>query len=150
MQARIASCGTARLLERGMRGVTLIELLVVITIIGILMAIAYPGYQSQIQSSRRADGKAALLDTAQRLERCFTRFNSYTAAAGCTIANNLVAGIPSSEQWYIVTDTAPAANGFALVATPQGAQTGDARCVNLTLNSQGVRGATGSLGADCW
>jgi type IV pilus assembly protein PilE len=89
------------------------------------------------------------LDTAQQLERCRTRFNTYNNAM-CQIAADLVAGVPSPEGWYIVTDSAPAATSFALVATPQGAQTADTRCVNLTLNSQGVRGATGSLGADCW
>jgi type IV pilus assembly protein PilE len=118
-------------------------------ILGILVAIAYPGYQAQIQKTRRADGKAALYDTAQRLERCFTRWHSY-ANAGCTIAASLVGGVTSTEGWYVVTDAAPAVASFALVATPQGAQAGDAQCLNLTLNSTGATGATGSVPANCW
>ena len=135
--------------KQGMRGVTLIELLVVVTIIGILVAIAYPGYQSQMQKTRRADGKTALLTAAQGLERCFTRFNVYNDAA-CLTATNLAAGIPSPDGWYVVTDTAPAATSFALIATAQAAQVDDAQCVNLTLNNRGVRGASGTVPASCW
>ena len=135
--------------KQGMRGVTLIELMVVVVIIGILVAIAYPGYQSQLQKTRRADGKTALLNAAQRLERCYTRYNTY-AHADCDVAGLLVGGVPSPDTWYLVTDTAPAANSFALVATPQGAQAADTQCANLTLDHRGIRTATGTVPANCW
>src|SRR5690242_20333581 len=51
------------------RGFTLIELMVAVVIISILVAVAYPAYQDQINRSRRAEGKAALLKAAQLLER---------------------------------------------------------------------------------
>jgi type IV pilus assembly protein PilE len=151
MHARTAIHRGSAAGHRGaMRGVTLIELMVVIVIIGILVAIAYPGYQSQIQRTRRADGKAALMNTAQQLERCFTRFNVYNNAA-CDIATTLAGGgFASTEGWYVITDAAPAANGFSLVATPQGAQTDDTQCANLTLTSTGTRGASGTAPATCW
>ena len=139
--------------ERGgpqrMRGITLIELLVVVTIIGILVAIAYPGYQSQIQKTRRADGKTVLLDTAQRLERCFTRYNAYNNGA-CDIATSLGAGVLSEQGWYLVTNAAPAASTFALVATPQNGHANDTLCGNLTLSDRGARGATGTAPETCW
>jgi type IV pilus assembly protein PilE len=135
--------------KQGMLGVTLIELMVVLVIIGILVGIAYPGYQAQIQSTRRTTGKAKLLETAQALERCFTRFHAYNNG-GCEILDPLGDGILSDGGWYIVTNSAPAAGSFALVATPQAAQTEDTQCANLTLNSANDRGASGPRGDDCW
>lgn len=135
-----------------MRGVTLIELMVVIVIVGILVAIAYPGYQSQIQKTRRSEGTAALLDTAQRLERCFTRFNAYNDA-GCDIATTVAgAGVPTEQGFYLITAAAATtASTFSLVATRQGAQTDDTLCGNLTLNNQGTRGRSGTAPLDtCW
>jgi type IV pilus assembly protein PilE len=135
---------------RRMRGVTLLELMVVVVIIGILLSIAYPGYQSQIQKTRRADGRATLLDTAQRLERCFTRYNAYNDAR-CDFLADVTAGVVSDQGWYVVTDAAPAASTFSLVATRQNAQTGDTLCGNLTLTDRGVRGATGTAPVTtCW
>jgi type IV pilus assembly protein PilE len=133
------------------RGVTLIELMVVMVVVGILVAIAYPAYQSQIQQTRRADAKSALLNAAQQLERCFTRYHSYNDA-GCTVATSIAGGtMLSSDQWYLITDDGAGAWGqYRLVATPQGAQADDTRCANLRLTDRGVRDATGTVPNRCW
>jgi type IV pilus assembly protein PilE len=131
-----------------MRGFTLIELMIVVVVIAILAAIAYPSYQEQVRRTRRADGKAALMNVAQQLERCYTRFGRYNDA-NCAVA----IPIDSTEGFYSVSAVGavgPAA--FTLAATPQNAQTSDPRCGVLRLTSTGVRG---SLGVDadaneCW
>lgn len=128
---------------RSMRGITLIELMIVIVIVGILAAIAYPSYQRQVQQTRRSDGQAALLRTAQQLERCFTRANSYDT--GCDTADELDPGIESAEGWYLITASVLNATQFTIVATPQGAQTADA-CGALSVTHTGNRLPAGN----CW
>ncbi len=130
-----------------MRGITLIELMVVVIIVGILAAVAYPSYQEQVRSTRRADGKSVLLQTAQALERCYSRFSSYNNA-GCGVTFP----INSPEQFYVVTSAALSAAAFTLSAAPQGTQVEDIKCGTLRLTSTGVQG---SQGADtdvnsCW
>ena len=131
-----------------MGGITLLELMIVVVIVGILAAVAYPSYKEQVRKTRRADGMAALLQTAQALERCYTRFSAYNNA-GCGVAFP----ITSPEQWYVVNPVgAVGAAGFTLSAAPQGDQTSDTKCGTLRLTSAGVQG---SQGADtdtngCW
>ena len=43
------------------RGFTLIEVMIVVVIVGVLLAIAVPGYQSSMEKGRRSDAKSALL-----------------------------------------------------------------------------------------
>lgn len=58
-------------------GFTLIELMVSVGIVGILVSIAYPSYQSNIQKSHRADAQAALMNLVNFMERRLTEFNRY-------------------------------------------------------------------------
>lgn len=133
---------------RGIRGVTLIELMIVVVIVGILAAIAYPSYQNQVRESRRADGKAALLQVAQQLERCYTRFASYNNA-GCAIGLPLTSG----EGFYVVSAVgAIGAASFTLQAVPQNDQASDAECGTLRLTDTGVQGSQGADADpnECW
>lgn len=133
---------------RKARGVTLIELLIVVTVISILAAIAYPSYQEQVRRARRADGKGALLNTAQRLERCYTRFSRYDSPS-CDVALPLDA----PDGFYVVSAVGTIeASRFTLAASPSGVQTDDTRCGVLRLTSTGAQGSQdASTDANgCW
>ena len=135
-------------MKRLNQGFTLIELMIVVAIVAILAAIAYPSYTRYVEKARRADAKVALLDAAQRLERCYTQNNNY--------ANCLTFPIGSPDGFYTVT-ASPTITvdsiDFTLTAAPVATrpQAGDTRCGTYTLESDGDRDASGSLGTDlCW
>lgn len=125
----------------GSSGFTLIELVLVITIVGILVAIAIPSYNSSTTKARRADGQTALMDTMVRQERFFTENNTYT-----TNLANLPAATSSPEGYYTIAAAACAGSTIQscviLTAAPGTAQAGDG---DLTLNSRGQK-----LPADKW
>jgi type IV pilus assembly protein PilE len=131
--------------RRRQQGITLIELMIVVTIVGILAAIAFPSYQENVNSGRRSDGQGALVNVAQRLERCFTQFNAYNSA-NCAV----VFPLDSPEGFYEITAPALTATTFTLNATPQGPQAADARCAVLSLTHTGIRDATGTNPDRCW
>lgn len=130
-----------------MRGITLLELMIVVVIVGILAAFAYPSYRAQVMQTYRADGKAALMQISQQLERCYTRFSSYTNG-GCAVT------FPSDspDGHYAVTAPTLTASAFTLAATPQGGQANDGKCGVLTLRSTGEEGSLGAStdANDCW
>jgi type IV pilus assembly protein PilE len=135
-------------LRQNVRGITLMELLIVVVIISILAVIAYPSYQDQVRRSRRADGKATLLDVSQRLERCYTRFGRYNDA-NCAV----VLPVASPENFYSIASVgAITAATFTLAATPQGTQATDAQCGVLRLTSAGQQGSqdTDADANGCW
>lgn len=133
-------------------GFTLVELMVTVAIVAILAAIAYPSYRAQVMRSQRTEAKVALSNTAQGLERCFTRFNTYMDedADGNPLCE-MVFPFTTGEGTYevsIVRDDAT----FTLTATAQGGQAADdSQCGDFTLTQANVRGITGDgTVQDCW
>ncbi len=123
-------------------GFTLIELMIVVVVLGVIAAIAFPSYNSQVQKTRRADATSALLNEAQRLERCFTRFSAYTscpAPSGTTEGGFYTLSAP-------IFDTAE----FEVHATPvAGTSQANDPCATFTLTHTGARGRTGTA-TRCW
>jgi type IV pilus assembly protein PilE len=136
-------------------GFTLVELMIVVAIVAILAAIAYPSYEMQMQKTRRSDGQTMLNKVMQAQERYYTINNTYVTnlnTLGYTLTGG---GVDSDEGYYRVTAAACAgsniANCVSLTATRQGAQAGDTRCGNLSLNSRSQKGTSGTgTVQDCW
>lgn len=136
-----------------MRGVTLMELMIVLAIVGILAGIGYPAYVAYGDRARRADGRAALLDAAARMERYYFDRNQYTTAlSNLGYASNS----PESSEGNYVLSAAAGPTGsintsFTLTATPNAGTWSDADCGNLTLDSRGDKDRTGAEPVEnCW
>ena len=142
-------------------GFTLIELMIAVAIVAILAAIAYPSYTEQVARSRRGDGQAALLETAQWIERQYTISNAYNKKGDGTTLNT--AALPAlkaktAESYTISLGTAaaasaPTADKFWLRVVPTGPMAAD-KCGNLALDSTGQKSISGTTGgasvATCW
>ena len=126
-----------------LRGLTLIELMVVVAIIAILATIAYPLYSEQTQKSRRADGRAALLELASAQQRFYTANGRYA------ISPTSVNVDTSSERGYYAISTTGGAT-FTATATARNEQSGDADCTSMTITNAGVKSGAGADVDKCW
>lgn len=133
---------------RSNRGFTLVELMITVAIVAILATVAYPSYQDHVLKSRRADGISAIMNAAQRLERCYTQYGAYNNA-NCPS----YAAVQDSQQGYyqVSFSAAATASTYTLRAVPRGAQADDTKCATLTLTQANQKGITGSGSVqDCW
>ncbi len=121
------------------KGFTLIELMIVVAVLAILAALAIPIYQDHVDRTRRADAITGLTQTAQALERCFTRLNTYE---GCV-------DFPTSspDGFYSITGTVDSSS-YDLTAQPDGIQERD-DCTEFRLDERGNRTAEPDTG-ECW
>ncbi len=110
--------------------------MIVVVIIGILASIAYPIYTNQVMRAERADGRAAIMSTAQMMERGYTANNEYQDP-----------GDQTSEQGLWIVDVETDGQTFTLTATKdENKGVTDTQCGTLTLDETGERGPT----SDCW
>jgi len=117
------------------QGFTLIELMIVVAVIAILVAIAYPSYQSHVIKTRRAAAAACMVELAQFTERYYTTNQSYEDAA-----------LPSTScqdelnGFYTFSFSAPpTATAFSITAEAQGTQENDTQCGDLSINERGTK-----------
>jgi type IV pilus assembly protein PilE len=143
--------------RRVAKGFSLIELMVVVAIIAILASLAYYSYSRYAFRVRRADGREMLMRVAAAQERFFTNYNRYaTTPTAITDAapNGLGFLSDQSEKGYYTIQVAVGPSGdvqsYLLAAAPRDAQADDL-CINLRINSLGLKNATGTEdNGACW
>jgi len=132
------------------RGVTLMELMIVVVIVGILASVGYPAYREHSLRAARSEGRGALLAAASRQEQFFLDNKSYAD----DLADLALPANTEHDKYQITVDAetgdCPIESCYALTATPLGRQLDDTVCGNLTLNSNGTKGASGAEPAACW
>ncbi len=140
------------------RAFTLVEVLIALALIGILTALAYPSYASAIVKSRRAEGKAALLDAMLSQQRYYTDNNRYLPfSAEADQGWRWWSGRAASDSAYELRAVACSGQGLErcieVHAEPGTARVNrhfrDSECQTLILNSAGEQRATGP-GTRCW
>lgn len=137
--------------KKGAQGFTLIELMIVVVILGIVVAIAVPAYQMYVTKGRRQDGKAKVMEVAQRLERYYSERLTYTTSPTDLGYTN---PLKSDQGFYTLTiaanDGSTIASSFKITAAPQGVQsTRDTACGSLIMTSENVR-STSTSATNCW
>lgn len=143
-------------------GFTLVELMIVIAIIGILAAVGYPSYVSNIVDGRRSDAMGTLASFANAMERRYAGgANTYLGAAttgadtGAPDASVFASEAPLSgaDKYYNLTIAAATATTYTLRATPKGGQASDGYLELLsTGQKQWDRDNNGSISGteNCW
>lgn len=145
--------------NRRQAGFTLTELMIAVAIVAILASIAYPAYQDQVRSSRRADAQAALSSFANAMERHYTEELTYEGAAaggsdtGAPAIFPTEAPIDGGTKYYDLSIISADDSSYTIQAGPKGPQSDDG---TLQLDSTGARrwdrdndGSFGS-GEACW
>jgi type IV pilus assembly protein PilE len=136
------------------RGITLLELLVVLVLIGIVAALAFPGYRQQMIRVHRTEALIALLELQAAEEKYFLRHNVYTGELSAAPPAGLGLAIASSSNKYLLSITV-AIDGQSFIATampsPEGGQAADRECLAFSIDAHGRRAVSGTRDVrHCW
>ncbi|UVJ43353.1 type IV pilin protein [Pseudomonas sp. LS1212] len=129
------------------KGFTLIELLIVVAVIGILAGIAYPGYTEYIKKARRTEVAGLLSETAQNLERHYSRAGQYADT------ETVITPVPAGNDYYALT-VIREEQAFTLVAARKsGMLMASDKCGDFALTHTGARSNPNSsdvTSQSCW
>ena len=134
-------------------GFTLIELMITVAVVAILATIASASYTSQVQHSRRTDGRSAVMDLSGREEKLFSTTNAYSATP--SDLGYAPVGTPwpiaVGSNYYNVNVVTPTPSTYVITATAINSQANDAACLTLSIDQTGTQASTGTgTVKDCW
>jgi type IV pilus assembly protein PilE len=137
------------------KGFSLIELLIAITIVAIIFSIAIPSWKTYLQTMRRTEAVALLMELANRQENFRIQQHRYAATKELTVMPPEGLGIINSNARYALTTIASAHEytAFATVDT-SGTQADDKKCWEFGVNEAGQRWSKSAAGdlttTRCW
>lgn len=122
------------------RGFTITEVLITMVVIGVLIAVAFPSYQSSIRKGRRAEAITALTNIQQAQER--HRSTNASFIADITAAPPAGLGQPAtrtSSGYYDLAVSGNTATAYVATATAVTgtSQANDGTCAVLAVRMQG-------------
>lgn len=139
---------------------SLTELMVVLAIAGILTGISLPSYRESVRKSKRAEGRAALMQLMQQQERFYSQHNTYIRFHSSSTDDEekkfkwFSGSSAKGSAYEIKAEACPdesIENCVQLTAMPGTYNVDmkfkDRECGELALTSSGVKTASG---ADCW
>lgn len=144
-------CGSYRRVS----GFTLIELMIAVLVVSVLMAIAYPSYQTHVVKTRRAAAAACMIEASQFMERYFTtnlRYNQTAAGVAVALPQTQCAR-DISAHYTIQLAAGTTATTYSVRAVPKAQQLSkDTKCGTLAMTQAGTKTESGTASSvkDCF